>query len=62
VFKVFMVGKWVQVFNVICVSVEFMMLSGYNPLERTANNQILLAWNLKVFRLVYFDIFKSPAA
>jgi hypothetical protein len=59
VFNVFKVGKRVQVFNRICVRVEFMTLSRFNASWRAANSQILC--NLKVFSMVYFDMFKSPA-
>jgi hypothetical protein len=34
------------------VSVEFTTLSGFNASGRAANSQILLACNLKVFRMV----------
>ena len=38
VFNVFEVGKRVQVFNIIFVSIEFMMLSGFNALGCAANS------------------------
>ena len=52
VFNAFEVGKHVQVFNWIIVCVEFTMLSEFNSSGHAANSQILLACNLKVFRMV----------
>ena len=45
----------------ILVSVEITTLSQFNVLAHAANGHILLAFNLKVFRMVLFDMFKSPA-
>jgi hypothetical protein len=56
-FKVFEVRKRVHVFDRIFVGVEITMLSRFNASGRAANSQILL----KVFRMMYFDKFKSPA-
>jgi len=50
--NVFKVGKHVQVFDRIIVSVEFTMLSGFNVLGRNANSQIPLACNVKVIGMV----------
>jgi len=61
VFNVFGVGKPIQVFNWILVSVEFTTLGRFNASGRTANSLILLARNLGVFRMVWFDKFKLPA-
>jgi len=47
------VGKRVQVFNCIFVSVEFTTLSGFNASGHAAKSQVLLACNFKVFRMVH---------
>jgi hypothetical protein len=52
IFKVFKVGKGVQVFDRIFVDVKSTMQSKFNALQRTANSQILPECNLKVFRMV----------
>jgi hypothetical protein len=52
VFNVFEVGKQVQVFDLIFVSVEFTTLSRFNASGRAANGQIFLGCNMKVFRMV----------
>jgi len=59
VFNVVEVGNRVQVFDWIFVSVGFWMVSGFNGSGRPANSHILC--NLKVFRMVLFDMFKWPA-
>ena len=59
-FNVFEEGKRVQVFDWILVSVEITTLSWFNASGGAANSQIVLACNLKVFRMVWFDMFKSP--
>jgi hypothetical protein len=43
------------------LGVEFTKVSGFNASGHPANRQILLACNLKVFRMVYYDLFRSPA-
>ena len=58
--NLFEVGKPVQVFDWIFVSVEFMTLSGFNASWRAANSQILLSCNVTVCRMVKFDVIKSP--
>ena len=45
----------------IFVSVKFMTLSGFNASGCAAHSHNLLACNLMVFRMVSFDMFKSPA-
>ena len=60
VLKEFEVGKHVQVFDWMFVSIEFTTLSGFNALGRAANSQILLSCKVKVFRMVYCVMFKSP--
>jgi fumarate reductase subunit C len=52
VYKVFDVGECVHVFDRIFRTVEFATLSKFKPSGRAANSQILLACNLKVFRIV----------
>jgi len=52
VFNVFKKGKCIEVFDWIVVSVIFTTLSGINPSGCAANCQILLACNLKLFRMV----------
>jgi len=46
------VGKCVQIFDWILVSVEMIILSEFNASGRSVNCQIVLACNLKVFRMV----------
>jgi len=52
VFKVFEVRNRVQVFGGMFVSFDFTMLSGFNASGHTANSHIVLACNLKMFRMV----------
>jgi len=60
-FKMFEERKYVLVIDWIFFSIEFTMLKGFNVSGRAVNRQILLVFNLKVFRIVWFDIFKLPA-
>jgi len=61
VIRVFKLGKPIQVFNWILVSVEITMLRGFNLSEHGAKSHVLLVCNSKVFRMAYFDMFSSPA-
>jgi hypothetical protein len=47
--KVFQVEKHFQVLDWFCVSIDFMMLSGFKASGRTANSQILC--KVKGFRM-----------
>jgi len=55
------VGKLVQVFHGTFDRIKLMMLSKFNLSECTANSQILLVFNVKVFKMVYIEMFKAPA-
>jgi len=59
-FNVFKVGKLVHVFDWIIDRVGFMMLSQFNTSGRAGNIQTRPAWNLKVFGMESFDMFKLP--
>jgi len=59
VFNVVEVGKRIQVFDWILVIFESTALSRFNVSGRAVNCQILC--NLKEFRMVLINIFKSPA-
>jgi hypothetical protein len=52
VFKMFEVVKCAQVLDGNFVSIEFTILSRFNVSELAVNSQLLLACNLKVFRMV----------
>jgi len=61
VFNMFEVGKRIQLFDWIFVAIEFTTLSRFNASGWAVNSQIILACNLKVFRMVEFDMIKLPA-
>ena len=57
----FEVEKPVQVLDWIYLSMQFTTMSRFNASGRAPNSQTIHACNVKVFMMVEFDMFQSPA-